>query len=158
MQSRTRVAPAITTMATTNIRMALSTVLFGMVRPRTWVFSLPRSLFRPRSPMTAAVVILMPPPQLPGFAPMNMMMIKKNSDACVRSGMFTELSPAVRLVNAMNSTDCAFSPMVWPLKRLFHSVKEKMRMLARMTMMVPYVAMRVCNETRRISLCLKSKM
>ena len=108
-----------------------------MVRPMTWVFSLPSSLFMPKSPMTAAVVILMPPPQLPGFAPMNMMIIKKNSDACVRSGMFKELSPAVRLVNAMNNTDCAFSPKVCPLKRLFHSVSVKTRMLARMTMIVP---------------------
>ena len=126
-----------TTMATMTIRIALSIVLFGMVRPSTWVFSLPRSLLMPRSPMTAAVVILMPPPQLPGFAPMNMMMIKKNSDACVRSGMLTELSPAVRLVNAMKSTDWAFSPNVCPLKRLLYSVNENMAILTKITMKVP---------------------
>ena len=145
-----------TTMATTKIRTALSTVVSGMVRPRTWVFSRPSRRLNPKSPITAAVVTFTPPPQLPGFAPMNMMTIKKNRELAHSPGTSTVLSPAVRLVKAMNRVDSNFCPTLRSPRVLFHSVSENTSTLAATTNRVPKVAMRVWSEIFRTLRCLKS--
>lgn len=99
---------------------------------------------------------LIPPPQLPGFAPMNMMIAKKNSELAQSSGTSSVLRPAVRLENAIKNVDCILSKKLKSLSVLLHSVIVKTSMLAAITMRVPKVAIRVCKEILRKRLCLKS--
>ncbi len=155
---RIKVASTITTMAITKIRTALSTVSSGMVRPWTWVLFLPRRRLKPKRKITAVVVVLIPPPQLPGLAPISMIIMKKNREPTLRWGTSTEFRPAVRLVKAMKVLVSSFSPKFRLEKVLFHSLKVKKAILVRTIIRVKPMAIRVWREILRRERLLKSNM
>src|SRR5574344_1363869 len=139
-------------------RNALSTVSSGMVRPITCTLRRPRRRLKPRMAMTATVVGLRPPPQLPGFVPMNMNISTRNIVAALRDDISTVLKPAVRDVMDMKREEADLCKKVAPIEGLFHSRKNVHSAPMTISPSEQRNTILVCRENlRAVVLFLKSK-
>ena len=104
--------------------MLLVTVSSGIVRLKRFTLDLLFSRFQVKSTSTARVVVLIPPPQEPGDAPINIRNRKNARVELFNDAMSTVLNPAVRQVTDWKKEIRIHSLHELPVNRELDSVTD----------------------------------